>query len=434
MANFWRINITTGEIDAVGSGPLDMVSIQSIGTNIRAVLIERYWESYKNFIGSSKTQSITGSSGNDIIIGLGGIDDLRGENGSDVYLFTNASEHKSAEITDIGIKGVDEIRFFPAKSETLRIFSGDIGIENVVIDRATKELGANINAALAPNGLTIEGNAGSNKLVGSAFSDKIFSGPGSDNLTGGLGSDFFVFDTTPGPTPGQINVDRITDFNADEGDKIQFGSVAFSGFAHRGVLTNDEFYSAPGASSAHDGSDRVIYNTTSGKLYYDADGQGGRPSVQIAVLGISAHPNLKNTDFQIINRGNSDSNEIIARMQSETITGGHEADQFMLYPDKIINAKYDTITDFRREDGDQIQFSLTKFRALLGVGHLAENQFWAGPNVKKAHDASDRVIYDTKAGNIYYDADGTGSKAAAILIAHLAGQPDLTYFDIQIIA
>ena len=243
-----------------------------------------------------------------------------------------------------------------------------------------------------------------------------------------------MFDTTPGPTPGQINADRITDFNADEGDKIQFGSVAFSGFDHRGILTNDEFYSAPGASSAHDGSDRVIYNTTSGKLYYDVDGLGGRAAVQIAVFGNSAHPNLKNTDFQIIARGNSDSNEIIARMQREEITGGHEADRFTFYPDQIKNNKYDTITDFHREDGDKIQFSLTKFQPLLDVGHLAENQFWAGPNVRNAHDASDRVIYDTKAGNIYYDADGTGSKAAAILIAHLVGQPDLTYFDIQIIA
>jgi serralysin len=32
--------------------------------------------------------------------------------------------------------------------------------------------------------------------------------------------------------------------------------------------------------------------------------------------------------------------------------------------------------------------------------------------LKKAHDANDRIIYDKKKGVLYYDQDGTGSKAA----------------------
>jgi len=44
----------------------------------------------------------------------------------------------------------------------------------------------------------------------------------------------------------------------------------------------------------------VIYDTASGKLYYDADGQGGAAAVQIAQLGASTHPAMVFGDFQII--------------------------------------------------------------------------------------------------------------------------------------
>ena len=61
-----------------------------------------------------------------------------------------------------------------------------------------------------------------------------------------------------------------------------------------------QFYAAAGATKAHDASDRVIYDTASGKLYYDADGQGGAAAVQIAMLGSSTHPALVFGDLQII--------------------------------------------------------------------------------------------------------------------------------------
>ena len=51
-------------------------------------------------------------------------------------------------------------------------------------------------------------------------------------------------------------------------------------------------------TQALDGTDRIIYNQTTGKLYYDADGNGSTASIQIALLG--ALPTLTSDDFNIV--------------------------------------------------------------------------------------------------------------------------------------
>ena len=60
------------------------------------------------------------------------------------------------------------------------------------------------------------------------------------------------------------------------------------------------FYSAAGATSAHDSTDRIVYNTTTGALFYDADGNqaGGDDAVQFAVL--DNHPTLTRPTSSII--------------------------------------------------------------------------------------------------------------------------------------
>jgi Ca2+-binding RTX toxin-like protein len=45
---------------------------------------------------------------------------------------------------------------------------------------------------------------------------------------------------------------------------------------------------------------QIIYNTTTGGLYYDADGNGGKAAVQIAILGTSPYPTMFYTDFAVI--------------------------------------------------------------------------------------------------------------------------------------
>jgi len=47
---------------------------------------------------------------------------------------------------------------------------------------------------------------------------------------------------------------------------------------------------------------------------------------------------------------------------------------------------------------------------------LSKDAFWVG---SKAHDKSDRIIFNEKTGALSYDADGSGTKYAAVKFAQL---------------
>ncbi|MBS1142492.1 MAG: hypothetical protein H6R13_3945, partial [Proteobacteria bacterium] len=43
----------------------------------------------------------------------------------------------------------------------------------------------------------------------------------------------------------------------------------------------------------------IVYNTTTGKLYYDADGLSSTAAVQIALIGTTTHAALSASDFLV---------------------------------------------------------------------------------------------------------------------------------------
>jgi len=74
------------------------------------------------------------------------------------------------------------------------------------------------------------------------------------------------------------------------------------------VLENDLFTSLPNGAlaagafvvgtAAQDADDRIVYNPTTGALFFDADGNGAGAAVQFAVL--SGAPALAASDFTVI--------------------------------------------------------------------------------------------------------------------------------------
>jgi Ca2+-binding RTX toxin-like protein len=64
-----------------------------------------------------------------------------------------------------------------------------------------------------------------------------------------------------------------------------------------GTLAAGSFRAGAGVSAAADADDFVIYDSSSGALYYDADGNAGSAPVQIAGLGSGL--TLSSLDFVI---------------------------------------------------------------------------------------------------------------------------------------
>jgi len=92
------------------------------------------------------------------------------------------------------------------------------------------------------------------------------------------------------------------------------------------------------------------------------------------------------------------------------------------------------VTDFV-SGVDKLQFSAAVYSGLGGIGDLAPGQFWSGAGVTGGHDADDRIVYNTKTGVLYYDADGSGSGAAVqVALIGAATHPALAYADLGVIA
>ncbi|WP_348633253.1 calcium-binding protein [Mesorhizobium sp. LSHC420B00] len=112
----------------------------------------------------------------------------------------------------------------------------------------------------------MQGNAGANVINGLG---------GADILTGNGGNDTFMFNSALGAG----NIDKVTDFNKLQ-DKIHLDDAVFAGLK-LGGLSADAFFAG---TAAHDSSDHIIYNSSTGALSFDSDGIGGISQIQFATL------------------------------------------------------------------------------------------------------------------------------------------------------
>jgi len=158
----------------------------------------------------------------------------------------------------------------------LVLSSVSFNLTGQAIENLTLTGGAAINGI--GNGLAnrITGNDAANLLQGgTGGADTLDGGLGADTLTGGTGPDAFLF----GAALGGSNIDHITDFSVPD-DHILLSSAIFAGLP-TGVVGASAF--VIGAMAA-DALDRIIYNSATGALFYDADGTGAGGAVQFARL------------------------------------------------------------------------------------------------------------------------------------------------------
>jgi Ca2+-binding RTX toxin-like protein len=210
--------------------------------------------------------SLTGNSLNNVLTSNAAIDTLAGGMGNDTYVVNN--------LGDVIVENPGE------GTDTVNV--------NIATAGGTYTLGANIENGTLTNSVAYN-------LVGNSSSN-IITGNGAANiLTGGGGADTFVFNNAPSAT----NIDTITDFTSGT-DILQLNHAVFAA-AGLGTVNASDFVSSTTAAgaTAHDATDHFIYNSSTGALYYDADGSGAGAKVQIATLGTTAHPALAAADIHV---------------------------------------------------------------------------------------------------------------------------------------
>ncbi|MBZ9758795.1 calcium-binding protein [Mesorhizobium sp. ESP6-5] len=222
-----------------------------------------------NLTGNEFGQAINGNYGANKIDGRGGADTMKGYGGNDTYFVDNVHD----KVVEQPGNGKDAV--FASVSYAL---SAGSSVEKLASTQASGT--GQINLTGNEFAQTIQGNAGANKING---------GGGSDTLTGFGGKDVFVFNTAL----GSGNIDKITDFKVSQ-DKIQLDHSVFTGL-QQGALSAANFHIGKGA---HDGSDHVIYNSSTGALSFDSDGIGGHAQTQFAT--VAPHLSIGASSFFVV--------------------------------------------------------------------------------------------------------------------------------------
>jgi serralysin len=125
----------------------------------------------------------------------------------------------------------------------------------------------------------LNGGAGNDTINGGAGNDTINGGIGTDTLTGDKGSDIFFFNSAFSKL-GLTSIDTITDFSVVD-DAIQLENAVFTVLAPLATLSTGAFFIG---AAAHDRDDRIIYDSSTGSLMYDGDGNGSGQAMEFAVL------------------------------------------------------------------------------------------------------------------------------------------------------
>lgn len=135
----------------------------------------------------------------------------------------------------------------------------------------------------------LDGGAGTDVLNGGACGDTLAGGADVDVLTGGDGADTFLFDTALNEDVS----DLIMDFTVGT-DKIAVAQ-SLTSIAVKGAIDVNTFtLGSDGISS----EDRFIFDNINGILYYDADGDGDSPNLQLATF--AAGTTVTATDIVIV--------------------------------------------------------------------------------------------------------------------------------------
>ncbi|MCF2149096.1 calcium-binding protein [Desmonostoc muscorum LEGE 12446] len=245
------------------------------------------------------TLNASGSRGDNLLFGGDGNDSLSISGSITRYNYGSSEDISSGNNTLNGGAGDDTLSASGSRGDNL-LFGGDgndsLSISGYFVDLSGDSYSNSISKGnnLLDGGdgndtLSASGATGNNTLNGGNGDDILTGGNGNDSLTGGGGADTFVFDSF------NQGLDTIYDFSATD-EVIQVSATGFAGGLSAGVLSTSQFTIGTSASTS---TERFIYNSTTGALFFDQDGNAGAfTQVQFAVF--TAGLSLTNNNFVVV--------------------------------------------------------------------------------------------------------------------------------------
>ncbi|MFI0848657.1 calcium-binding protein [Mesorhizobium sp. IMUNJ 23232] len=255
----------TDDFFLFGTAEVELLSVRD--RNLVATTNLRGNNFSQTIVGGAGANRLDGQGGSDVLEGGLGADRLVGGTGADTATYARASSGVTVSLANPTINGGEA--------------SGD------TFDSIERLIGSAYNDSL--NG----SNEVNNTIRGGAGYDTLKGYTGNDVLEGGAGKDIFVFNTA---LSAATNVDTILDFNP-AADTIQIDNYVFTTLSTVGVLAASAFKDV--AVAAKDASDRILYNSDTGNLYYDRDGSGGTYAA-IKFAALTGSPTLTAADFVVI--------------------------------------------------------------------------------------------------------------------------------------
>jgi serralysin len=302
---------------------VEQISIGAAVTNVLGSNTANY------IIGNALANGINGRGGGDILSGFAGTDTLDGAEGDDLILGGDDSDfiYGGAGVDSLyGDGGADYLEGNDGNDFFYLVDSGDTvvelagggydvvyAIENAVLGVAADiELIVFIGAVTAITGSSaanyIVGNGGASTFSGLGGDDTFIAGGGDDLVLGGDGADSLYGDDGNDVLDGGAGVDYLSggagadifrvsdagsfdllvDFQSGT-DQIALSNAAFS---HTASLN---FIAGAGAQVATNGDSTFLYDSSNGRVYYDADGTGAGEAVFI--LAVSQGTVFSASDF-----------------------------------------------------------------------------------------------------------------------------------------
>ena len=251
-------------------------------------------------------------------------------------------------------------------------------------------------------------------LNGAGGNDKLFGYGGDDVIDGGSGVNTAVFFGARADYAIVRNEDgslTITDGLAGRDGKDEVRNVRFLQFSDERVDLDPE--PMPPTPSTPAPVPATLYTATSLTLPAGALNLIGTGKANITLVGNALGNTIKGNAGKNVLKGLAGNDKLWGGLGNDTLYGGTGKDVFVFSTKPNKKTNLDKIVDFNVKD-DTFWLDNAVFKKLgkgteLKPGKLNKAFFTIGDSAK---DANDYLVYDNKKGVLYYDVDGSGSKAA----------------------